>query len=52
MTFDYVNDMNVYVSVNANENEGFDSNLDNLKLTQWSKMDIFICMLKRKYHGR
>ena len=36
MTFDYVNDMNVYVSVNANDNEGFDSNLDQMKLTQWS----------------
>lgn len=36
MTFDYVNDMNVYVSVNANENKGFDSDLDSMKLTQWS----------------
>ena len=36
MTFDYVNDMNVYVSVNANENKGFDSDIDQMKLTQWS----------------
>lgn len=36
MTFDYVNDMNVYVSVNANDNEGFESGLDQMKLTQWS----------------
>ena len=36
MTFDYVNDMNVYVSVNANENKGFDSDVDQMKLTQWS----------------
>lgn len=36
MTFDYVNDMNVYVSVNANDNEGFKSGLDQMKLTQWS----------------
>lgn len=36
MTFDYVNDMNVYVSVNANENKGFDSGVDQMKLTQWS----------------
>lgn len=36
MTFDYVNNMNVYVSVNANENKGFDSDIDQMKLTQWS----------------
>lgn len=48
MTFDYVNDMNVYVSVNANENEGFDSNLDNLKLTQWSKNGHFYLHVKEK----
>lgn len=36
MTFDYVSDMNVYVSVNANDNEGFESSLDQMKLTQWS----------------
>ena len=36
MTFDYVSDMNVYVSVNANDNEGFESDLDQMKLTQWS----------------
>ena len=36
MTFDYVNDMNVYVSVNANDNEGFEAGLDQMKLTQWS----------------
>lgn len=36
MTFDYVNDMNVYVSVNANDNEGFELGLDQMKLTQWS----------------
>ena len=48
MTFDYVNDMNVYVSVNANENEGFDSNLDNLKLTRWSKNGHFYLHVKEK----
>lgn len=48
MTFDYVNDMNVYVSVNANANEGFDSNLDNLKLTQWSKNGHFYLHVKEK----
>lgn len=48
MTFDYTNDMNVYVSVNANENEGFDSNLDNLKLTQWSKNGHFYLHVKEK----
>ena len=48
MTFDYTNDMNVYVSVNENENEGFDSNLDNLKLTQWSKNGHFYLHVKEK----
>ena len=48
MTFDYVKDMNVYVSVNANENEGFDSNLDNLKLTQWSKNGHFYLHVKER----
>lgn len=48
MTFDYVKDMNVYVSINANENEGFDSNLDNLKLTQWSKNGHFYLYVKEK----
>ena len=28
--------MNVYVSVNANDNEGFESGIDQMKLTQWS----------------
>ena len=36
IVFDYVNDMNVYVSINGNDNEGFDEQLDQLKLTQWS----------------
>ena len=36
MTFDYVNDMNVYVSINTNENKGFDADLSLMKLTKWS----------------
>ena len=37
MTFDYVNDMNVYVSINTNENIGFDADLSLMKLTKWSE---------------
>lgn len=37
MTFDYVNDMNVYVSINTNENKGFDADLSLMKLTKWSE---------------
>ena len=36
MVFDYVNAMNVYVSINGNDNEGFAKVLDQMKLTQWS----------------
>ena len=36
MTFDYVNDMNVYVSISTNENKGFDADLSLMKLTKWS----------------
>ena len=35
MTFDYVNNMNVYVTINGNDNKGFDT-VNNMKLTQWS----------------
>lgn len=48
MTFDYVNDMNVYVSVNANDNEGFDSNFDQMKLTQWSVNGHYYLYVKEK----
>ena len=47
MTFDYVSDMNVYVSVNANDNEGFESGLDQMKLTQWSVSGHYYLMLMR-----
>ena len=36
MVFNYVNAMNVYVSINGNDNEGFAKGLDRMKLTQWS----------------
>lgn len=48
MTFDYVNDMNVYVSVNANDNEGFESGLDQMKLTQWSVNDHYYLHVNEK----
>ena len=35
MTFNYAANMNVYVTINGNENKGFDS-ISNMKLTQWS----------------
>lgn len=35
MVFDYVNDMNVYVSVNSNENKGFENLEAGMKLSQW-----------------
>lgn len=48
MTFDYVNDMNVYVSVNANDHEGFESNTDQMKLTQWSVNDHYYLHVNEK----
>ena len=36
MTFDYTANMNVYVTINGNDNEGFDNINNNMKLTQWS----------------
>ena len=38
MVFDYVDNMNVYISINGNENQGLDQfNSANIKLTQWNK---------------
>lgn len=38
MVFDYVDNMNVYISINGNENQGLDKfNSANIKLTQWNK---------------
>ena len=37
LVFDYANDMKVYVSINGNDNEGFNGDLSKLKLTQWSE---------------
>ena len=34
MTFDYTANMNVYVTINGNDNEGFDNINNNMKLTQ------------------
>ena len=36
MTFDYAANMNVYVTINGNDNKGFDTINNNMKLTQWS----------------
>lgn len=35
--FDYANDIKISVSVNGNDNEGFNEDLSKLKLTQWSE---------------
>lgn len=38
MVFDYVDNMNVYISINGNENQGLDQfKNENIKLTQWDK---------------
>ncbi len=36
MTFDYAANMNIYVTINGNDNKGFDTINNNMKLTQWS----------------
>jgi len=47
MTFNYVNNMNVYVTVNGNENKGFDS-IQNMKLTQWSENGHYYLYIPEK----
>ena len=38
MVFDYVDNMNVYISINGNENQGLDQfKKEDIKLTQWKK---------------
>lgn len=37
MVFDYVDNMNVYISINGNENQGLDQLDENAKLTQWEQ---------------
>ncbi len=37
MIFDYVDNMNVYISIDANENKGFENLDSSSKLYQWSK---------------
>ena len=38
MVFGYVDNMNVYISINGNENQGLDQfKHENIKLTQWNK---------------
>ena len=37
MAFDYANNMNIYVSINGNDNKGFNNLNSQMKLTQWSK---------------
>ena len=37
MIFDYTANMDIYVSVNGNDNVGFSGDISDLKLTQWSQ---------------
>lgn len=37
MVFDYVDNMNIYISINGNDNQGFEQQLDQMKLTQWAE---------------
>lgn len=37
MVFDYVDNMNVYVSINGNESIGLDQLVENAKITQWEQ---------------
>lgn len=41
MVFEYANDMNVYISINANENVGFEGLNSGYKLVQWSENGHF-----------
>lgn len=53
MTFDYVNDMNVYVSINTNENIGFDADLSLMKLTKWSENGhYYLCNGVQREHNK
>ncbi|MEQ2383463.1 hypothetical protein WMO21_14095 [Lachnospiraceae bacterium CLA-AA-H58] len=47
IVFDYVNDMNVYISVNGNDNEGL-SDTDLIKLTQWSENGHYYLFIDNK----
>ena len=37
MIFDYYGGMNIYVSINGNDNVGFSGDISKMKLTQWSE---------------
>ena len=45
--FDYVSNMNVYISVNANESKGFE-NLTDMKITQWVKNGHYYLYIPQK----
>mgnify|MGYP007113829017 CR=1 FL=1 len=45
--FDYVSNMNVYISVNANESKGFE-NLTDMKITQWGKNGHYYLYIPQK----
>lgn len=45
--FDYVSNMNVHISVNANESKGFE-NLTDMKITQWGKNGHYYLYIPQK----
>lgn len=45
--FDYVSNMNVYISINANESKGFE-NLTDMKITQWGKNGHYYLYIPQK----
>ena len=48
MTFDYAANMNFYVTINGNDNKGFDTINNNMKLTQWSGNDHYYLYINEK----
>lgn len=52
MTFDYTANMNVYVTINGNDNEGFDNINNNMKLTQWSVNGHYYLYVPENFRGR
>jgi hypothetical protein len=46
MVFDYVDNMNIYISINGNDNQGFEQQLDQMKLTQWDENGHYYLFLQ------
>lgn len=46
MVFDYVDKMNVYITINGNENQGLEQLDENVKLTQWEQNGHYYLFVK------